>query len=165
MEARIREKEPEIDPKQMPHPEVKIDESFLQRNETLLGFLAASLAKTALEQDNAIDIDVREALEGLVRTYRTRQSGLFYESRPDNPIAARIQSRVQELIREVEEEDLRQSSSARLKDSDILGVLVFFQRIEMQKNNRRRKSRAFIDFLHEFLPPEEPTEESSLLIL
>src|SRR5687767_6973456 len=28
MEARVREKELEIDPKQMPHPEVKIDESF-----------------------------------------------------------------------------------------------------------------------------------------
>ena len=90
-------------------------------------------------------------------------SGLVYEARPENPIAARIQSGMQERIRYIE--DAMKRSNSTLRDSDVLGVVVFLQRLELQKNNRRAKSRAFIDFLREFFPPEPPKEEESSLIL
>jgi hypothetical protein len=162
-EARLREKDPEIDPANFPHPDVKIDEEFLKRNEPLLIYLASGMARTALAEDNAIDTDLREALASLVRTYLTRQSGLFYEARPDNPIAGRIQTGVQERIGEIEA--LLEKNQSTLRDSDVLGVLVFLQRLEIQKNNRRRKSRAFIDFLREFFPPEPPKLEESNLVI
>lgn len=161
-EARLREKDQEISPKDFPNPEIKLQESFLARNEPLLILLAGALATAALEADNFIDTDVREALTSLVGTYLTMQSGLIYEQRPDNPIAARIQSLVQQRIREIESV-LRENQSA-LRDSDVLGVLVFLQRLEIQKNNRRRRSRAFIDFLREFFPPEPAAKESNLII-
>ncbi len=161
-EARSREKDPDVDPKEFPHPEIKVEESFLQRNEPLLIFLASGLAQAALAEGNAIDTDIREALASLVRTYVTLQSGLVYEMRPDNPIAARIQAATRDRIREIEEL-LRQNEST-LRDSDVLGVLAFLQRLEIQKNNRRPKSRAFIDFLREFFPPEPAKQESSLII-
>src|SRR4051794_20661588 len=162
-ESRAREREPDIDPAAFPNQDIKIEESFLARNEPLLIFLAAGVARAGLEED-AIDTDAREALASLIRTYPTLQSGLVYEPRPDNPIAARIQARVRDAIREMEE-FLKRNNSA-LRDSDVLGVLVFLQRLEMQKNNRRRKSRAFIDFLREFFPPEPPrTQPESSLIL
>ncbi len=37
-----------------------------------------------------VDRDVLEALDALIRTYRTLQSGVYYESRPNNPLAAAI---------------------------------------------------------------------------
>lgn len=162
-EARAREKDPDVDPREFPNQDIKVEEDFLRRNEPLLIYVAGGLANAALETEGAIDTDVREAIDSLVRTYRTLQSGLVYEARPDNPIAARIQSGMKERIRYIE--DTLKRNNSTLRDSDVLGVLVFLQRLELQKNNRRAKSRAFIDFLREFFPPEPPKEETSGLIL
>ncbi|HYI95347.1 MAG TPA: hypothetical protein VEX68_17535 [Bryobacteraceae bacterium] len=151
-----------MEPSEFPHPEINVDESFLQRNEPLVIFLASGLAQAALAEGNAIDNDLREALESLVKTYITLQSGLVYEMRPDNPIAARIQAGTEDRIREVDK-FLRRNEST-LRDSDVLKVLTFLQRLEIQKNNRRPRSRAFIDFLREFFPPEPAKEETSLII-
>jgi hypothetical protein len=162
-EARIREKEPDVDPQDFPNQDIKIEEDFLRRNEPLLIYIAGGLAQAALEAGNAIDVDVREAIDSIIRTYRTLQSGLFYEARPDNPIAGRIQSAMRERIDYIG--DALKRNNSTLRDSDVLGVLVFLQRLELQKNNRRAKSRAFIDFLREFFPPETPEEAKSSLIL
>jgi hypothetical protein len=162
-EARAREREPDVDPREFPNQDIKVEEDFLRRNEPLLIYVAGGLANAALETEGAIDTDVREAIDSLIRTYRTLQSGLVYEARPDNPIAARIQSGMKERIRYIDE-TLKRNNSV-LRDSDVLGVFVFLQRLELQKNNRRDKSRAFIDFLREFFPPEPPKEETSSLIL
>jgi hypothetical protein len=162
-EARAREKETYADPREFPNQDIQVDEEFLARNEALLLYIAVGFAELALATEGAVDVDVREAIASLVQTYKTLQSGLVYESRPDNPIAARIQSGMRERIRQMED-SLKQNNSA-LRDSDVLGVLVFLQRVELQKNNRRPKSRAFIDFLREFLPAEPPREEVSSLIL
>ena len=43
--------------------------------------------------------------------------------------------------------------------ADMLGVLVFLQRLEMQYNNGRRRGKAFRDFLASYLP--EPTSPGS----
>ena len=99
----------------------------------------------------------------MARPRRAEALGLVYEARPTNPIAARIQAGVKERIREIEQVLVENNST--LRDSDVLGVLVFLQRLEIQKNNQRRKGRAFIDFLREFFPPEPPKEQESALIL
>lgn len=165
-EARARERDPELDPREFPNQDIKIDESFLGRNEPLLLVIGSALGAAALETGNAIDLDVRDTLAALVSTWRALQSGIYYNVRPDNVIAARIQERVQNRIREIEEA-LKQENAV-LRDADVLGVLVFLQRLELQKNNRRRKSRAFIDFLREFFPPEPPPQQqepqSSLIL-
>jgi len=163
-EARAREREPAVDPATFPHQDIKVDEGFLSRNEPLLIFLAAGLGRAALDTPGVIDTDVREALGSLVRTYKTLQSGLVYEMRPDNAMAARVQEQVRDRIREMEE--YLHENDSRLRDSDVLGLLVFLQRLEMQKNNRRLKSRAFIDFLREFFPPEpaKAQQQSSLIL-
>ena len=54
-----------------------------------------------------------------------------------------------------------------LRDADVLGVLVFLQRLELQHSNGRRKGRAFLDFLRAYLPePEEQpaTAQPSLIL-
>ena len=54
-----------------------------------------------------------------------------------------------------------------LRDADVLGVLVFLERLELQHNNGRRRGRAFLDFLRAYLPepPAEVAEQQPSLIL
>ncbi len=48
-----------------------------------------------------------------------------------------------------------------IRDQDVLGALVFWQRMEWQHNNGRRKGRAFIDSLVSLLPP--PPQQENLV--
>jgi hypothetical protein len=159
-EARKRERLPEVDPRTLPNSDIKVDEAFLDRNEPLLVLLAASLARSAMNSDGIVDRDVRESLEGLVRTYRTLQSGLYYDSRPGNPFAARIYSDAQEAIDAIRQ---RLADEGGLRDSDVLGILAFLERLGIQHDNGRPKGRAFIDFLRQFFPPEHPKDSVSLI--
>jgi hypothetical protein len=49
-----------------------------------------------------------------------------------------------------------------IRDVDVLGILVFLHRMELQHNNGRAKGRAFIDFLRQYFP-QKPSEESVLV--
>lgn len=163
LQAHAWEKETPIEPSQLPHPEIRIDEAFLSKNEPLLLYIGAGIAKTALEIANAVDSDIREALAATVQSYVTLQSGLVYEVRPDNPIAARIQARLRKDIQDVEAS--LQAENASLRDSDVLGILVFLQRVELQRNNGRRYGRAFLEFLFQMLPFDDPDQKETSLII
>jgi hypothetical protein len=56
----------------------------------------------------------------------------------------------------------------KTRDADILGLLVFLQRFELDQNNGRRKGRAFLDALRKIYadePGSAPPAASSSLIL
>jgi hypothetical protein len=158
-EARRHERLQEPDPRDFPNTDVRVDESFLQKNEALLVLLASAIARGALATSGAIDNDVKAALDGLVRTYKTLQSGLVYDARPENPLAARIYTAVQEATEDVRTRLAEHGQS--LRDSDVLGILAFLQRVEIQRNNGRPKGRAFIDFLRGFFPAGGPNPAES----
>jgi hypothetical protein len=47
-------------------------------------------------------------------------------------------------------------------DKDLLGALVFWQRMEARTNNQRRKGRAFIESLFRLMPlPQQEGEPAS----
>ena len=155
--AREHDPLPDVDPRRFPHNDIKVDESFLRRNEALLILIASSIAESALATAGVIDNDVRDALDSLVRTYRTLQSGLIAELRPDNVLAAGIYEAVQDTVDDTRERLGDKAYS--LRDADILGVLVFLQRMEIQHNNGRAKGRAFIDFVRGFFAPAPKRSE------
>ncbi len=166
-EARAYEKPAPADPNQMPNRDIDVGESFLQRNEVLLAALIQAVAEAGLGTAGAVDYDAREALESLVRTYRTRESGLYYETRPSNLIAAAIQRRIQESIEEFRQALTKRSGMETLRDADILGVLVFLESVEYQVNNGRKRGRAFLDMLREqsaAIGPDAPAPGSSLVL-
>src|SRR6185295_2885304 len=68
---------------------------LLDEHQSLLGFPSAALLRAAMQTPGVADYDVRDALAALARTYRTLQSGVYYETRPDNPLAASIHSALQ----------------------------------------------------------------------
>jgi len=145
MEARRHEKPHEV------NRDVKVNEDFLREHESLLVFLGSRLLEASLAQPGAVDSDVRDALESLIRTYRTLQSGLYYETRPTNLIAAGLHQRMQESVEGLRKE-LAEKNAMPVRDAEILGMLVFLQRVELHENNGRPRGRAFIDYLRTYFP-------------
>ncbi len=121
--------------------------------------LSLALAR-ALEREKAVDLDAREAIESLVKTYRTLQSGLIYETRPQNPYAAGIQERMTQAIEELRKAMAEDAGIETLRDKDVLATLVFLQRLEIQHNNGRTRGRAFFDFLRTYFPEPSPAVQA-----
>src|SRR5215469_229496 len=151
----------------LPDEDIRVSDQFLRDHEDLLVSLGAILAQTALEAPGVVDRDLRDALTALVRTYRTLQSGVYYETRPDNALADRVCRAVQEKIRQFRAEEERQLGMPKTRDADILQSLVFFERVELERNNGRIRGRAFIDLLRHFVQrPEDPNgRRESLLVV
>jgi hypothetical protein len=164
MEARQHEKPREVKIEDLPNRDVEVTEEFLHEHEPLFLFMSSRLLDAVLSSAGAVDTDVREALESLIRTYRTLQSGLYYETKPANLIAAGIHQRVQEAIEELRKE-LAAANNTPVRDAEILGTLVFLERVELHENNGRPRGRAFIDYLRTFFPParESAAADSPLI--
>lgn len=152
-DARRREKPIPLDASSIPNQDIRLTEKFLEENEAQLFFLGGSLATAAMEAPGVSDSDVRDALQALVRTYRTLQSGVYYETRPDNTLAVTLFDRVQSAVAEFRTQEQERQGLAKTRDADVLGLLVFFERLELDRNNGRRRGRAFIDLLRSFYEP------------
>ncbi len=161
-EARLHEKLDQLPPEKIPNADVRVTESFLEANESLFVLLLTIVLKAALAEE-AIDSDVQEALDAGVRTYRTLDSGLYYETRPDNPIAARIQGRIREGIDEIREAIRRDGEN--IPDTTIQRLLVTCQRLAASWDNHRRYGRSFIDYLRRSTPPLEPPAADEPLLI
>jgi hypothetical protein len=159
MEARLHEKLQPVNPEQVANQDIRVSEDFLREHEPLLIFMGAKLLDASLETAGAVDSDVREALDSLIRTYRTLQSGLYYESRPNNLVAAAIHQKIQDAIQELRKE-LSEKGSTAIRDAEILGVLVFLERVGMHQNNGRPKGRSFIDYLRAHFPQKQENPEN-----
>lgn len=128
-------------------PDIRVTEEFLERNAFLVQWYGMSLGEAALAESRTVDGDVREALDAMIRTLRTSATGLIYETRPANPFAAAVQERVTGKLESFRRADHQQTGLTRFGDGDVLGVLVFFQRLAAAYDNGRRRGRAFIDIL------------------
>jgi hypothetical protein len=159
-EARRHEK-PTAHEGDPPDQDIRVTEQFLRKNEEALALVGAVLARSAVETHGAVDSDLRDALQALVRTYRTLQSGVYYESRPDNSVANAIFGKVQEGIADFRKRAHEELGISVIRDADILGLLVFLERLERDQNNGRPRGRAFIDFLRGFSTPAADSPETS----
>jgi hypothetical protein len=164
MEARQHEKLPTATAEQIPNQDVRISEEFLREHEALLIFLGAKLLEASLEPAGVVDSDVQEAIESLIRTYRTLESGLYYETRPNNLLAAGVHQKIQDAVQELRKE-LTEKGSTPVRDAEILGVLVFLERVGLHQRNGRPRGRAFIDYLRGYFPQKQsgPADAPSLI--
>jgi hypothetical protein len=163
-DAHEHERLPELDPATIPNQDISVTEEFLHNNEVLLAFLSMAVFDGALKSPGITDYDVREALDALVKTYRTLQSGLVYETVPENRFAATITATVREKLEDLKKREIEAVGSSSLRDATVLGALAFLQRLEYSRNNGRRRSRAFLDFLKGFYVPTggaEPDDASA----
>src|SRR5262245_57198009 len=70
-DARRHDKPPAVDKTGFPNQDIRVTDAFLRENEALVAAVSRSVVVAGLETPGAADIDVREALDSLIRTYRT----------------------------------------------------------------------------------------------
>lgn len=159
LQARNLEQLRELKAEEIPHPDIVVKEEFLREQEPLVYLVGYSITEGVHRLEGLIDLDIREALAGLVQTYKSLSSGIVYESKPANPIAAAMFELIQLRLSEFRSGIEREAGYAVVLDSHVLGVLVFFLRMELQFNNGRRRSRGFIDAALRMAPPQPPPQQ------
>jgi hypothetical protein len=121
-EARKHERPVEVNPDEFPNQDIRLNETFLRDHELLLLAVGRAVLEAALETPGAVDYDVRDALAALIRTQRTLESGLYYETRPDNAVAAELCRRIHQDVAEFRRAETEQSQMTKTRDTDVLGV-------------------------------------------
>ena len=162
-ESRKRDHPMRSNPDDFPNRDIQVGETFVREHEELVIGVGRAVVEAAFETPGAVDYDLREAFAALIRTQRTLESGLYYETRPDNPVAAEICRRIGEAVAEFRRAETERLMTTKTRDADVLVVLAFLQRLEIDRNNGRKLGRAFIDFLLGQLPaPEASARRSGL---
>jgi len=137
-------------------PEVEIDEQFLYQHQELILGLGFALVKSALAERSLMDRDLIAALSSLAKSYQTLvNSNLIYEPPMANLAHQAIAREVESMVREFREEEQNHLGLTRLRDSDILKVLVFLLQLGLVRTSGRPKSRAFVDFLLAQFPEKQ----------
>lgn len=164
-EARLHERIPELDAAAIPHPEIQLTDAFLNRNQELAVVTGRLLFIAVMSTEGAVDLDLRDAIDALVRTFKSAVNGVIYETRPSNMIAAAIQDRFNQELAQFRQLVAERQNGITIPDKDLLGVLAFWQRTELQRSNGRRKGRAFIESLFSIMPsPEElPPQQPGII--
>jgi hypothetical protein len=163
-EAHRREKPVLVDEKELSDPDVPVTEEFLREHEELLLFCMVTLVHAALRTASATDADALEALGALIKTYRTAESGLLYETRPVNTIAASVQRALAESLADYQK--IRaERESLHFRNAEILAVLVFLRRMGQQNQNGRPRGRMYLDLLKQMTPATASDERASGIIV
>ena len=162
-ESREREYTGGIDPKDFPHKEIEIDAPFLREHGELVESCAREMLEGTRAVPGAVDSDTREALDGLIRTYKTRETGLYYDSRPDSVYAARIFDHLCEALELFLQQEQQQTGFTRTRDADVMKTWVFLLRMALDRDNGRPKGKAFLGFLRLHFGQPEAAEPSVLV--
>ncbi|MBI3664824.1 MAG: CbiX/SirB N-terminal domain-containing protein [Acidobacteria bacterium] len=124
VESRQHERLAGISPENFPYKEIKISDTYLREREELLNAAARSVLTGAFNTRGATDHDAREALDALARTYKSLESGVYYETIPPSPVAQALVRQMQELLKQFREEETKQAGMVRTRDADVLGIPV-----------------------------------------
>jgi hypothetical protein len=151
-EARQHDRPLPVNPDEFPNQDIRVTDTFLRDHEALAVAMGRAVLEAGLTTPGAVDNDLREAFAALIRTQRTLESGLYYETMPENPVAASLCRRIQASVAEFRRMETEQSHMTKTRDADVLIMLAFLQRLEIDRNNGRKRGRAFLDFLRAQFP-------------
>ena len=162
-ESRGRDYNGNLEPKDFPYKDVRIDQDFLTEHAGLLSAIGQGVFEGTVSVAGAADRDAQQALDAQIQTFKTLSSGIHYESQPESLYARSVYSGLRDTIQAFHEKETQQFGFARTRDSDILAVLVFLYRVALDRDNGRARGKAFLDFLRlHFAAAEEP--EQSLIV-
>lgn len=164
-DAHQHEKPVAVAADQIPYQDVDVSEEFLHSHEELVLFCTYALLQAALRTPGAIDADVITALEALIQTYRTLESGLIYETRPENSVAASIQRSFAASLEDYQKLRAEREAVAGLRNSEILAALVFLHRLGLQNQNGKPRGRMFLDLMKHLVPDTQVEERAPSIIL
>jgi hypothetical protein len=163
--AHKHEKTVDVPAEAISDPDVEVTEDFIRLHEELLLFLVYTVLQAALRTQGAVDTDVLGALGALIQTRRTAQSGLLYETRAGNNVAASVQQKISASMKDYEKALQDKEELSRSWDQDVFRILVFLHRIGQQNLNGRSKGRMFINLLSDMTPDSGVDERAPSIIL
>ncbi|MBV8552657.1 MAG: hypothetical protein JOY54_15275 [Acidobacteriaceae bacterium] len=165
-EAHRREKPAPVPENELlSNPDIVVTEEFIRSHEEFLLFSIYSLVQAALRTPGAIDADALAALEALIQTHRTLESGLVYETRPENTVAAAVQRAFAASLDDYQKLRAEREALSPARNSDILAILVFLHRMGQQNRNGRPRGRMFLDLLLHMVPETGVDERAPSIIL
>lgn len=159
-QSRQHERRP-IDLKAMPHPEIPLTRDLLDRRLREVALAGRALLIASRTQEGLLDSDMREVLAALTMSFKTRQSGLYYEALPEhNMLARRLCQQFEPQLREVAQDFREEEPSFTLTDTGTYEALVYLDKMAFLENNGRPLCRAFLQNLHERFQMEEEAAEA-----
>jgi hypothetical protein len=163
-EARLHERPLELDRDTVPNKDIRIGEDFITKHEELALFCMYTLADAAMRTPGAVDSDILKAVEAVIRTHRTAESGLVYETRAEDQVAAAVQDSFERSLADFQKQRSENESLSPFRSGEILGCLVFAQRYALMEQNGRPRGRAFIDFVRHRLNIPKPQSMTGLVV-
>jgi hypothetical protein len=164
-EAHRREKPVPVSNGQLANPDIDVSEEFIRSHEEFLLFCIYSLVQAGLRTPGAVDSDVIDALEALIQTHRTLESGLYYETRAENRIAAAIQRSFEASLADYQKLRAEREHLAPVRNAEILAILVFLHRFGQQNQNGRPRGRMYLDLLRQMTPEQGVETQAPGIIL
>jgi len=164
-EAHRHEKPVPVPSAQIANPDILVSEEFVREHEEFLLFCVYALVQAAVRTAGAFDADVMAALEATIQTYRTAESGLLYESRPENRVALGVQRAFGASLADYQKLRGEREGLSEMRSSEVLATLVFIHRIGQQNQNGRPRGRLFLDLLQQMTPEASVTEPASTIII
>ena len=138
--------------------------AFLQRYYGITLSIWNILSEQRGRMVEIVDQDLQLALEGLLKTYRTLESGIYYDHAPASYSAKSIYEAVKAYLDKTHSS--LDESVPRLKVSEILDCLQLQKELFDAISLPRPKSRAYLDHIQsnvsQALPPQ--SQQSSIII-
>ena len=155
-----------ISPRELPFPDVSFPAALVHTRQEMLSGIGFTVVMYAREQPSLTDADVFIAVQAIAETYRTLTSGIYFEKPPEGIVATGLYA---VLAKFLEDEKKRQADNPEVpaaRDLEIFYLLVFFLRFGILRSNSRPRTRMFLHFLREQMPPEMglAKQESRIII-
>jgi hypothetical protein len=131
------------------YPDVDIPRDFVHENYEALSGLMSTVGEFSARNRSLRDSSALDALRSLTETYRTLQSGIYYERPPDAALTRALYDALVNFLRDFREQQAAHGAIHPLKDSQIFRLLVFLLRVGEITVNGRPLSRAFLDYIRE----------------
>lgn len=164
-ESRKYEREKPTRLEELPFKDVELSDNFVYEFEMLIGQIGYHVMQYTLQHPGTVDPEIIEALDKLVRTYQTEQSGIYYESLPELPGAIGLFRELKQFIEGLQKKQQERGSVGAIKTGDLIRSLVFLVRMARVNTNNRPRGRYFIDFLRQtFSEAARPKAEPRLIV-
>jgi hypothetical protein len=153
-------------PADTPLLDVTIPSDLIHTHQQLMSAMAFTAAKFCISHSAASDADVLAAIQALAETFKTLQTGIYYEKQPDGQLRRNLYAALAAFLGDVKKQQAEQTGYSVLKDSEIFFLLVFLYRMGLLRTNGRPRSRRYIEFLRSQFPQaqELKREESRIIV-
>lgn len=148
-----------VEPDAIPFPDLEFSPAILRRHAEALSAIGLAILGFAQQNAGVRDPEILTALRALAETYRTLESGIYFERPPDEPLTRALYAHLWQALQEFKKQQSQQTGFTTIKDSELLRLLVFFLRVGTRETNGRPKARAFVDFLYAQFPAAPATVE------